>query len=612
MLLVIGPLFLILLIGFAFSGDDVHSITIGIKSADFNALQPVISNFSGIGTIHEYSEVEPCIEDMRLEKTHICIEFSDDFIKTEDNETIPSGQIVFYFDNTRKKISNAIVQELTEFMGITSEKISIESAKTIFANIEALVVFLDQRNSDIVVLVNESSNLKHDLTERRQKLVGFRDEFLPRYNKIKLIQSRINNITESVNSSYSEFIYELNLLDYELELLNYEITGWINPITLPGYYIYEINMTRYMTTNLSFLSLNNITFSQFNLTNFTFINRTMLNDTLNNDMIDISDISENDYRKLLASSIDDRINKVHSLVERATDSTTGLYNEFILLKTEFDSVIFQLDEFRIMLDSEIEATDIYLRKIDAAVIKIHELQDKLNENLVKLSKLNPNLAEKLIKPIVQSFEPLSANLKDINLVFPSLLSMIIVFISILFSNIVTLSEINSKAFFRNLITPVNDFIFTIGLIITNLVVVMFQVLVLLIVAEFKFRINVFHNIAEISFICIIFSLVFVFFGMIYAYLFNNEQTSILVTTFTAIAFYLFSDAITPLETMPMLASRLASLNPFVFISSVFKKIILFDIPLFYMQKEMIILLLYFLVSLILLVAVSKVKNKRQI
>jgi hypothetical protein len=265
-----------------------------------------------------------------------------------------------------------------------------------------------------------------------------------------------------------------------------------------------------------------------------------------------------------------------------------------------------------MLDNEIQKTDEYIKKIDISVEKVNELQKTLNKNLIKLSKLNPSLAEKLIKPIVQSFEPIQSKLPDIKLVFPVLLSLVIVFISMLFSNIVTLREINSDSYFRNLITPMDDIIFTVGLIVTNLIVVQIQVIVLLCVAQLKFNIDILSNFSQIFLICLLFSIIFVFLGMIFAYIFDNEQTSILVTTFSAISIYLFSNVITPLETMPILAAKLASLNPFVISQKIFKEFIIFQIPLEFLVNDIINLIIYLNVSFVLLVIISKYKNLKKI
>ena len=96
--------------------------------------------------------------------------------------------------------------------------------------------------------------------------------------------------------------------------------------------------------------------------------------------------------------------------------------------------------------------------------------------------------------------------------------------------------------------------------------------------------------------------------MIFAVLIRNEQTSILTTTFSALAFFLFSDAVTPLETMPAAASALAALNPFVIAASAFKKVIIFGITEVRQELVMLSIYLAFMVFILWFVVNKRLKE----
>ncbi|MBT3465456.1 ABC transporter permease, partial [archaeon] len=209
--------------------------------------------------------------------------------------------------------------------------------------------------------------------------------------------------------------------------------------------------------------------------------------------------------------------------------------------------------------------------------------------------------------IMENYEPLLPGVENIKIAFPGMLTIIIIFISILFANIVTLGEINSTAFYRNLITPVNKLIFTIGLMITNIFVVLFQVVILLLVAKFSFNIDILSQFGPLIFIILLLVLLFSSIGMIFALLIRNEQSSILTTTFVALGFFLFSNSVTPLETMPKLAASIAAKNPYVIASSAFRKILIFNVPT--IKTEVIYLLSYFIIALILVIYLTKKKIK---
>jgi ABC-type multidrug transport system permease subunit len=228
-----------------------------------------------------------------------------------------------------------------------------------------------------------------------------------------------------------------------------------------------------------------------------------------------------------------------------------------------------------------------------------------------LTTLDPALAAKIVKPITQQFIELISGIKNEQLAFPTLLSAIVIFISLLFSNVVTLLEIHNKAYLRNIIAPVDDLIFTAGLALTNFIVVAFQIIVLFLVAQFVFRLDVFGNISALLAITALLAAIFIFAGMTIAYLSKTNQSSILMTTFVALAFFLFSNAINSLEAMPKLAATIAQFNPVVIANSALKKILIYNLPISFSIPETTMLLLYTAVALTALVIISKIKNKQR-
>lgn len=662
-LLIIGPLSLILLIGFAYSGNELHDINIGVVSNKENFY---FQNFT-FANFEKYEKIEDCINDINLQKLHLCIEYyikeesidkkdytnneenkyniknnniednnneinnneniykensnysAEDSIKTEDTSEIPTGIITFYFDNSKKALSSKIVDSLSEYFGNESEKISIESAKTIFANVQGLVIYLKQKSDDIDLLINQSYKIKNDLIERKERLIEVRNEFLPIYNKSKNLQFRLNNISRSFNESYYEInnnIDELieNLEKLKINLINDSILKNLN---------YTIDFNNSVNEKINYsefykiLVEKNLSENNFNYTNITETNITNGFYNLTN-----FNLTEKDF---LIISLVISIDKVQDSIIKLKNNIDSYYNLSIEQKKEFDLAIKLMDDLNFMLEKDLELTEEYIIKIDYSVYAIKQIQIDLDKNLIQLSKLEPGLAEKLIKPILQNFEPVKPGLENIKIAFPGLLAIIIIFISSLFANIVSLSEFNSNAFYRNKISPVNILIFVFGLIISIFIVVFIQVFVLLIVAYYSFKINVFSNFISLLFVIFLLSLIFIFIGIIIAILIRNEQASILSTTFLVLAFFLFSDAITPLEIMPKSASLFAEKNPFVLANSLFRKILIFDLNLdlsflnianfldiinnkynfLFSINEIFYLLGYVIIGFILLILISK-------
>lgn len=600
LLLIIGPLALILLIGFAYSGEGIHSVNIGAISNDFETLEPAFANFSSFAEIIQYNNVESCVKDMALEKVHICLEFGKDFMQNSGD--IPTGTIVFYYDNSKKALSTKIVDSISEFFGVQADKISLDSATTIFQNIENMVVYLYDRNADISTIVNESLSIKHDLILRKEKLIEVQEEFTPTYNNIKKIQQNLDDMNKDINTSYEEFNDSLDVVETNLELVKSQLL--LLKIFFPSTKIYISNTT--YTTNLSFFTDNNITYFDLDDLNYSVINKSISIPEFNRS-IELNELSEDISTGFI-------INAALDSIKVFEDSLLALHNNidtyFFYIekqKTEFDKAVDLLDTIDELLEADIRTSDEYIQKIDSAVQKMIVVQKELNSSLKELSKLDPELAQQLVNPIMENYEPLLPGLENIKIAFPSMLAIIIIFISILFANIVTLSELNSKAFYRNLIAPVKKFIFTGGLMITNIFVVFFQVAILLLVAHFSFKIDVVTHLGSLLIVVFVLVLLYTCLGMIFAILIRNEQSSILTTTFVALAFFLFSDQVTPLETMPKLAALIAAKNPQVLASLAFRKILIFGVPV--IGTELLWLIGYLVIAFALVIYLTKKKIK---
>ena len=234
------------------------------------------------------------------------------------------------------------------------------------------------------------------------------------------------------------------------------------------------------------------------------------------------------------------------------------------------------------------------------------------EKLEAFKGMDPEISSKIVRPITQKFTAIIKELRKIQLAFPVVLLIVAIFISVIFSNIITSIEINNKAYARNILAPVNDTIFVAGMAVTNFLIVIFQVAVLLAVAQARFGVDVISKLQDLAPIIVVLVFTFVFVGMIISYLVRNPQTSILLSTFVALAFFLFSDALNALEAMPALASSIASHNPIVIVGSMLRKILFFDIQLQQLSSDFIVLACYAAIAFLLLVLFSKIKNKQRL
>ncbi|MCX6708012.1 MAG: ABC transporter permease [Candidatus Woesearchaeota archaeon] len=630
LMLVLGPLLLILLIGFAFSGTGLHDIKIGVYSEDFQSLEPLLQNMTELGQVVKYPSIERCLYDLSIEKNHVCMKFSKGFMQQSLNEnassnqssngssassSIPGGEVYLYYDNTRPKLSDAMVNSINKFIGARSEEISLVSAKTILDNIQSLVFFLKSKEQDITSLKQEASGIRQSLVERKAKLVELNNTFKPKYLRIKEFQKSADSQFTKLDSSYSRMNHDYSTYYSRLSKTRSDLVGIRDILNLNSQFLVRYSNGTYdLVYGPESLagSIDNGNGMLYRLSDF---NSTMsdgrLTLTRGRETASIN-LSHNDY---LALSIAQTISGIDLLANDSNDffsSATSIYKDLNNTKTQFNLIVQDLDDVNSMIDSEMNNTDIYISKIDLGVSRIDNVTADLTKDLGSLEALDPGLAEQLVAPISKFFEPIMKKLDNITLLFPTLLAIVIIFIAMLFANNVALSEINSRAYFRNLIAPVSSMIYTSGIVITSFIVVIFQVFVLLAVAQFRFGIDIFSYLGPVLLVSAVLILLFIFVGMIIAYLFKSEQASILATTFLAIAFLMFSDVVVPLEAMPKLASFFAALNPMIISQAIFKKIILFHLPFSAWASEFYILAIYAAFVLCLLLIISSIKNKQRV
>lgn len=538
-LIILAPLFLILLVGYSFSGDTIHDVNIGIISQGGINLHEFEKNISSFGKITQYTIVDSCLEDLAFEKVHICIEILGS-LEVEEGE-IPTGTIHFYYDNTRKRISLVLLSQIKDFFGITSEKISLISAQELFSNLNELFVFLQSRITDIENTKNQSESILNDLVARREKLIELNADFQPKYIEVKKLQAELNSYEESFNNASNDLLDQVN----QLQNITDNILGEIN----------------------------------------------------DNSLINSSDVSN--------LTLDTGFDTVSNI-------TGGTQQTISNISRHIDSIIAPLDAINQTLYSEIQSADQYIIFINQSIIEMQSILNESKQRLEAFSELDPSLAEKIVKPITQTFTEAIDDLKDIQLAFPMLLLTVAIFISVIFSNILTSIEINNKAYTRNIIAPVNDSIFVIGMAITNFIIVIFQITVLFIVSQTRFGVDIIGNLPALIPIVAVLIFTFVFIGMIVSYLTKNPQTSILLATFISLAFFLLSDAVNAVEAMPIVAAKIASMNPVVIVNSMLRKIIFFDIPISEMASSFMMILIYMIIALVALIVVSKIKNKQRL
>jgi len=248
-------------------------------------------------------------------------------------------------------------------------------------------------------------------------------------------------------------------------------------------------------------------------------------------------------------------------------------------------------------------------KLELQLTNVKDVEKDLSKISNEFNSIEIKEVSKIVSPISTEIKPISSESTHFDYTFPSLLVIVLLFSGLLVSSTTILEEKRSKAFFRNFITPTPNFLFVIGNYLSNLLVVLSQIVVIFLVLYiFSEAVISPEIITNLIIIILLTASVFILLGMLIGYLFKSGETANLAVMSIACILLFFSNTILPLETLPIAIRSIANYNPFILGVDALKEILLFKAPLSLVSTQFYTLLVYvaILVGLILVVrALSK-------
>ncbi|MBR9676834.1 ABC transporter permease [Candidatus Woesearchaeota archaeon] len=248
--------------------------------------------------------------------------------------------------------------------------------------------------------------------------------------------------------------------------------------------------------------------------------------------------------------------------------------------------------------------------VDKTIGKLDDLKESLTQAQNIIDNIAVKDAESIVNPISTRIESISSKGTRLNYLFPSLMALVVMFISLMIPSLIIVMEKNYEAHFRNFVTPTGDFAFLTGTFFTNFVLLMLQLVIILTVAGFFFRDTMLATLPAILLILVLLIVLFSLIGMGIGHVFNSQETVTIGAVSVASMFMLLSDFILPLESMPYYAQAVAAYNPFVIGSSLLRKTLLFNTPLSDLSLNIYVLLAYSFIIFILMVATQKFMRLR--
>ncbi|MFC1768916.1 ABC transporter permease [Nanoarchaeota archaeon] len=616
LIILLGPLIIVGIIGAAFNTQGLHSITVAYyQKENSTVINDILGNLKSRDyNVESYDTLEGCIDSVKTSNSHICIQFPD---KIDPSVTTKGNEITFYIDYSRinlamviwesmshkvskkgEELSIGFVQSLLDMLSTTSDQLSVSKqsleemaagATNLSAMLSSYAARTQNASFDISGFdfeqVDDSLNQTESLIKQFKKELNDSQAMVDNTSALVEIRKKeslglIGNLSVSVNSTEA-FIDEAIA---DLEFLYNNTCN--NGSTLPFDGCNNLEST-----------LNDIYTQKANLLMYK-------------GLIENAETEINSLGIAELAMISDRINSSQSLIGDAEKNIGEFKSGIASANASYASAQEQLDQFE--ADKALAVLELVSAQmlLEENVGKIQNMSTAIDELNVRLQNVTSIRTETLLKPIKTILKPVTAQKSAFDFLFPSLLTLVVMFVAILLSSTTILNERASRAHFRNYLTPVLDPIFVIGAVLSNLFIVLLQSGILSIIAYIFFKISITSDLLGLIMSLSLVSSVFILLGVIIGFLFNSEETATIASITISIILFFFSSLVVPIEQMVPSLAFFASKSPFVLGEAIFRKILIFNAGIMSAGYEIMMMSIYFVVLFVAAVFAQKLtKNK---
>jgi ABC-2 type transport system permease protein len=331
---------------------------------------------------------------------------------------------------------------------------------------------------------------------------------------------------------------------------------------------------------------------------------------LHNFADDILDMNISGRANAAAEDAKESAEDIEDVLTSDTDQISELQDDLMhVLRRAQDN----LAAVRSQLDSAQSTNTEVLRGLDtqrqqATLLSgtVDDLDAALNGSIAQLRGVEITDIASIVHRITITPRTVVGNVSKLNYLFPSLMMLVIMFVSIMLACTLIIMEKLSPARFRIFMTPIKDTGFILSTLLTVLIIVLLQIVVISLVAQYGFNIDVIPNFLNVFLVLLCAALIFIFLGMCVGYLFITEHTAILGGISISSLFLLISDLILPLESMPHAMQAVIAKTPFVLGTNVLRQTVIFGADLPAIMPGFFYLVLYAVALFILIIVVQKI------
>ena len=131
--ILIGPLLIVLLVALAFNNvGNSYKLTIGVYSDSYGeSTESFISGLNEKYSVEKFLDNTSCINSVKIGETHSCIIFPSNIILDDELQ----DEVILYVDQSRMNLVDALINRISEIIGINVESASKDLTATLLDSI---------------------------------------------------------------------------------------------------------------------------------------------------------------------------------------------------------------------------------------------------------------------------------------------------------------------------------------------------------------------------------------------------------------------------------------------------------------------------------------------
>jgi ABC-type multidrug transport system permease subunit len=585
-----GPLLLIVIIGLAFSNTKLHDITVGTyaqeKTEYVDNIIEKLGSADSTFLVVEYETEQSCIQSVKDGSSHICTTFK----QKPDSTT----EISFHVDYSRLSLVLILINAMNQHVSNEASAIGVDISRSLLERMQDVNKYVDENDDRLDGISEDSEEMLLGIRQMRADISRL-DISNP------LDAKALSNISGQAAGQKSAILQQQKTVKAEIASSRT-----------------QIRQTRIDLEN----SKKDLDASQVKMDQ-AILQIKASEDALQCGQVQVEDLSAYlEDRAGLEQKLASMTKPECSVLYTARKNIEGMQAQSQVAEKKLDAAIKQLTDAETQLDAfekeydkgsadavsgidaaqaQLAVMSLQLQQGNAKVAEIKTMQQSLgtqladaessmNSSTQSLAEIKRSLGgvkesldgidaitpEAIVKPFDTRIESVTGARRQFDFLFPSLLALVIMFVSILAASTIVMKEKGSRAYFRNLIMPAPTFIFFTGVVLTSIILALIQIVVIIFIGVVAFNIDLFSNFGLLVLSLLLSICFFSFLGLIYGFMFNSEETTTLISLISGVILFLFSSIIIPIESMDPALASIAHFNPFVLSEQLLRQSLLFN------------------------------------